>query len=228
MIIATDKRGIHVIFFLLLDAQICCWYSLEAPQWGASNEYPQHMFLLRNKRNIDTFWKKNNTLSCPMILCFWWNKYLIKKNEPQQLLQLSLAPAKALLMNNQKVLIFSLFLHKNSSFSYSLEASCQGTSNEYQQMYVFMEKYEKYIWLPLLIWSNEYRKLLLPILQIYKARKDILNLLVMCRYLFLIKKCPNWKLTQQKLGFPNYKTVPFPNLFWSYKVFLNEAIPYLL
>ena len=28
------------------------WYSLEAPRRGASNEYPQHMFLWRNKKNI--------------------------------------------------------------------------------------------------------------------------------------------------------------------------------
>ena len=27
------------------------WYSLEAPQWGTSNEYTQHMFLCRNKKN---------------------------------------------------------------------------------------------------------------------------------------------------------------------------------
>ena len=26
------------------------WYSLEAPRWGASNEYPQHMFSWRNKK----------------------------------------------------------------------------------------------------------------------------------------------------------------------------------
>ena len=29
--------------------------SLEAPQRGASNEYPQHMFLWRNKKNINIF-----------------------------------------------------------------------------------------------------------------------------------------------------------------------------
>ena len=28
------------------------WYSLEAPRRGTSNEYPQHMFLWRNKKNI--------------------------------------------------------------------------------------------------------------------------------------------------------------------------------
>ena len=30
--------------FLYLQDNICCWYSLEAPRRGASNEYPQHTF----------------------------------------------------------------------------------------------------------------------------------------------------------------------------------------
>ena len=34
------------------------WYSLEAPHRGASNEYPQHMFLLRNKKDISIFQMK--------------------------------------------------------------------------------------------------------------------------------------------------------------------------
>ena len=29
---ATDKRGIHIIFFLFLHKNICCGYSLEAPR----------------------------------------------------------------------------------------------------------------------------------------------------------------------------------------------------
>ena len=41
----------HLIFFLLLDENLCCGYSLEAPQRGASNEYPQHMFSASNKKN---------------------------------------------------------------------------------------------------------------------------------------------------------------------------------
>ena len=55
MYIATDKRGIHIIFFLFLEKNICCGYSLEGPQQGASNEYPQHMFSSRNKKNISIF-----------------------------------------------------------------------------------------------------------------------------------------------------------------------------
>ena len=43
---------------LFLDENICCGYSLEAPCRGASNEYPQHMFLLRNKKDISIFWMK--------------------------------------------------------------------------------------------------------------------------------------------------------------------------
>ena len=38
-------------FSPVLHTNICCGYSLEAPRRGASNEYPQHMFLLRNKKN---------------------------------------------------------------------------------------------------------------------------------------------------------------------------------
>ena len=35
-----------------------CGYSLGLPQWGGSNEYPQSMFLSRNKKNIRIFiWK---------------------------------------------------------------------------------------------------------------------------------------------------------------------------
>ena len=41
-----------LIFFLFLHENIYCGYSLEAPHWGTSNEYQQHMFLWRNKKNI--------------------------------------------------------------------------------------------------------------------------------------------------------------------------------
>ena len=43
------------MFFLFLDENICYGYSLKAPRRGASNEYPQHMFLLGNKKNISSF-----------------------------------------------------------------------------------------------------------------------------------------------------------------------------
>ena len=49
----------YEIFFLFLHKSICCGYSLEVPQWGTSNEYLQHMFSWRNKKNINTFWLKN-------------------------------------------------------------------------------------------------------------------------------------------------------------------------
>ena len=44
-------------FLLFLEENICCWYSLEAPHRGTSNEYPQHMFSLRNKISLRN--KKN-------------------------------------------------------------------------------------------------------------------------------------------------------------------------
>ena len=38
--------------FLISWRKHMLWYSLEAPRRGASNEYPQHMFSSRNKKNI--------------------------------------------------------------------------------------------------------------------------------------------------------------------------------
>ena len=44
------------------------WVLLEAPRRGASNEYPQHMFSWRNKKNINTFGlkKKKSALTSAM------------------------------------------------------------------------------------------------------------------------------------------------------------------
>ena len=63
--IAPDKRGYPHNIFLISPKNICCGYSLEVSQQGTSNEYPQHMFSWRNKKN--TFWLKKNTLSVPMM-----------------------------------------------------------------------------------------------------------------------------------------------------------------
>ena len=49
------REGIHIIFFLFLDENICCGYLLEVPCQGASNEYSQYMFSSRNKKNISNF-----------------------------------------------------------------------------------------------------------------------------------------------------------------------------
>ena len=70
--------GIHIIFFLFLDENICCGYSLEAPRRGASNEYPQHMFLLRNKKDISIFRLKK----APYLLLCLWNIFYTDKGNP--------------------------------------------------------------------------------------------------------------------------------------------------
>ena len=38
--------------FNISAQSIDCWYSLEPPRRGGYNEYPQFMFLRRNKKNI--------------------------------------------------------------------------------------------------------------------------------------------------------------------------------
>ena len=61
------RGGIHIIFFLFLDENSCMFgYSLEAPHWGASNEYPQHAFLWRNKKDTRIFLMKK----VPYLLLF--------------------------------------------------------------------------------------------------------------------------------------------------------------
>ena len=38
--------------FLISPWKHMVWFSLEAPPWGTSNDYPQHMFSWRNKKKI--------------------------------------------------------------------------------------------------------------------------------------------------------------------------------
>ena len=65
---AQIRRHIHIIFFVFLDKNIHCGYSLEAPRQGASNEYPQRMFLSRNKKDISIFrMKKASSNMCKML-----------------------------------------------------------------------------------------------------------------------------------------------------------------
>ena len=40
--------------FLIFAQNIDCGYTLEPPQRGGSNEYPQSMFWSKNKRNMYT------------------------------------------------------------------------------------------------------------------------------------------------------------------------------
>ena len=44
-------REKNLIFFRISAQNIDCGYSLEPPRWGGSNEYPQSMFMSRNKKN---------------------------------------------------------------------------------------------------------------------------------------------------------------------------------
>ena len=48
----TENFQIKISDIFLISAQnIDSGYSLELPQWGNSNKYPQSMFLSRNKKN---------------------------------------------------------------------------------------------------------------------------------------------------------------------------------
>ena len=47
----NKKFQIKNLIFLYFCSKHGLWYSLESPRRGGSNEYPQSMFLSRNKRN---------------------------------------------------------------------------------------------------------------------------------------------------------------------------------
>ena len=53
---------------------MCRGYSLDAPCWGTSNKYPQHMFLSRNKKKCSYFLVEKSTLSKAM--CYFVDKSL--------------------------------------------------------------------------------------------------------------------------------------------------------
>ena len=75
--IATGKRGYpHNILFVsilkhMLWVLIGSASALEAPRQGASNEYPQHMLLWRNKKDISMFQLKKSALSVAMTVYTW-------------------------------------------------------------------------------------------------------------------------------------------------------------
>ena len=47
-IVKLGFTGVYIIFLILLKTNKDCGYSLQLPLRGASNEYPQSMFLSRN------------------------------------------------------------------------------------------------------------------------------------------------------------------------------------
>lgn len=65
------------LFCLVLHKNTICGYSLEAPHWGASNEYPQTMSLWRNDKNSHSI-----IIEFPLQFGYWtligmtWNNEL--------------------------------------------------------------------------------------------------------------------------------------------------------
>ena len=52
-----DSLARKLTYFLFFKENLCSGDSLEAPQWGASNDYPSHMFLWEIRKiscNLDT------------------------------------------------------------------------------------------------------------------------------------------------------------------------------
>ena len=86
-----------------------CGYSLEAPRRGASNEYPQHMILLWNKKDISIFWMKKVPYLllciCTDTCCLIWASYGLF---PGCLIRASYIPFQGLF----KIFIFTAYTWK--------------------------------------------------------------------------------------------------------------------
>ena len=66
-------------FFLFLNKNICCGYSLEAPWWGTSNEYPQYMFLWRTVENYPIIISEYSSLTVPLTYMYVLHQETRKK-----------------------------------------------------------------------------------------------------------------------------------------------------
>ena len=77
--IGLDKGGYPVNIFLISPQK-----HVVGTRGGASNEYPQHMFSRRNKKNINTFGLKKSALTSAVYLVssFLWET---TQNDPQRL-----------------------------------------------------------------------------------------------------------------------------------------------
>ena len=123
----ATKKDCYFSFFSTQHqlTNICCGYSLEVPQWGTSNEYPQHVFAQKKKQ-------KNMYLISPSYLQLWFTKH-------NQYFQWSLSPLTiiatemALFFFNHKILTFFLFLQENVCCGYSMKAPWRAAYNEYPQ-----------------------------------------------------------------------------------------------
>ena len=83
------KSGLNI--GSLQNKIICCGYTLEAPHRGASNEYPQNMFLRRNrKKNVKIFLSNKRLIKSHVQELFILHRYLnfmIHKNTLRKILQ---------------------------------------------------------------------------------------------------------------------------------------------
>ena len=100
-----------MIFFLFLKENICCGYLLEAPRRGTSNEYPQHMFLFRNKKDISIFRMKKAPY---LLLCLGSAGQVLKSCKTHKHLQLFIL--NEILVNGKFEIYMYFILFQNYGF----------------------------------------------------------------------------------------------------------------
>ena len=155
LFIAPDKSGYPCFSHFL--TKLCCGYSLGAPGRGASKEYPQHMILWRNKKNIGIFRLKKSVLPG---LCYFKDHtggQAGENNFHRKINHFSFSAEKEAidlnafqLKKNKALMLFSYFCTKTHC---DLEAPHWGASNESSHVIVqkwnYLFTYHSY---PELVW----------------------------------------------------------------------------
>ena len=60
-LLSPQKRMLWVLIRSDSPQNVCCGYLLEVPQWGTSNEYPQHVFMEKYAKYYFLVEKKKTT-----------------------------------------------------------------------------------------------------------------------------------------------------------------------
>ena len=127
---------------------MCCRYSLEVPQWGASKEYPQHMFLWRNNKIYQHFFFGWNNALSGDVECIslehrlWWENadahYITKTRLFKYVENFTTKNWK---FSDKNSNIFHISA-QNIDCRYSLELPHWGGSNKYPQS-MFLSRNKK-------------------------------------------------------------------------------------
>ena len=158
------------------------------PHWGASNEYPKHMFSLRNKKDISILWMKKD----PYLL-LWFNGTAISISLILSHLQQKERHRET---DREKQSIFLRFLWQDAPSFHPICCSAEALAMD-TLIPCFIEKYDKSVYLGPVVQSVVSLTSSLRVISLTVLTDSIYNILkffaekmwVAFALNFLLKKC---------------------------------------